>query len=318
MMKRGDTGPNVAEWQRILGVAADGIFGAQTEAATRAWQAQRGLEPDGVVADIVLAAAGLDEELTLGIDVSRVQGAVDWAKVRSYGVRYVIIKLSEGETYLDPRRLEYLRGARGEGIETGVYHFVRVGSDAQKQADLVWRGLGDRMPEIGIVSDVETRPAGMSPTEVVERMARFDEAISRYDARGTVTYSYASFLAELRAALTAQTEAAARIRQTPLWLAHYLWRGEGPPPRHVRPSVPAGWDAIDMWQCNGGGSPSLDGPVIPGIGVACDRNFYLGGIERLRSRWGGLPPLDIVPWWERQPIVRPDVPTGRPALDGEG
>lgn len=317
-MQRGDTGSGVAEWQRIVGVTADGIFGPRTEAATRAWQAQRGLEPDGIVADLVLRAAGLlDEELTPGIDISRIQGTVDWAKVRAAGYRFVIVKLSEGEMYLDPRRVEYLRGARSEGIETGVYHFARLGGDVQRQADLVWRGLGDRMPCIGIVSDVETMPAGMSATQLVERMARFDEAISKYDARGTVTYSYASFLANLRAALTANTEAAQRVRRTPLWLAHYLWRSDGPPPRNVRPRTPAGWLKVDMWQCNGGGSPELDGPPIPGVGVACDRNFFFGSLEQLRSTWGGLPPLDAVPWWDAQPIVRPDVSLGRPALDGD-
>lgn len=318
MLQRGMQGPEVANWQRIVGVVADGIFGPQTEAATKAWQAQRGLEPDGIVADIVLAAAGITQELVAGIDLSRVQGAVDFAKVRGAGYRFAIIKLSEGETYLDPRRVEYLRNARSEGIETGVYHFVRLGADVQRQADLVWRGLGDQMPEIGIVSDAETKPAGMSATEVVERIARFDEAIERYDARGTITYSYAAFLAELAAALMAATEAAARVRRTKLWLAHYLWRGEGPPPPHVRPSTPKGWSRIGMWQCNGGGSPSLDGPVIPGVGVACDRNFFFGSLEQLRSEWGGLPPLDAVPWWERQPTVHPKVPLGRPALDGEG
>lgn len=320
MLKRGDVGPAVQEWQRIVGVTPDGIFGGQTEAATRAWQAQRGLEPDGIVADLVLRAAGLatsDEELTLGIDISRLQGAVDWARVRGAGVVFVVVKVSEGESYLDPRRLEYLRGARSEGIETGVYHFTRLSGDAERQAELVWRGLGDTMPDIGIVADVETMPTGLSATQAVERWARFDEAVSRYDSRGTIAYSYASFLANLRGALTANTEAAQRVRSTPLWLAHYLWRSDGPPPRNVRPARPPGWRRVDMWQCNGGGTPELNGPPIPGIGQPCDRNYYFGSRDQLRASWGGLPPLDAVPWWDRQPIVRPDVPLGRPALDGE-
>lgn len=48
-IRRGSKGPLVAEWQRIIGVTADGDFGHATERATVAWQKARGLVPDGVV-----------------------------------------------------------------------------------------------------------------------------------------------------------------------------------------------------------------------------------------------------------------------------
>ncbi len=40
---------DVREWQRILGVTADGKFGPATTAATRKWQSAHGLTADGVV-----------------------------------------------------------------------------------------------------------------------------------------------------------------------------------------------------------------------------------------------------------------------------
>lgn len=48
-IKVGSTGPFVVEWQKMLGVTADGNFGPGTQAATRKWQADRGLSADGVV-----------------------------------------------------------------------------------------------------------------------------------------------------------------------------------------------------------------------------------------------------------------------------
>ncbi len=48
-LRRGDRGLVVAEWQRIIEVVADGQFGTHTEAATKLWQAARGLVADGVV-----------------------------------------------------------------------------------------------------------------------------------------------------------------------------------------------------------------------------------------------------------------------------
>lgn len=50
MIKRGSKGKSVKIWQIILdNVTVDGDFGPATEAATRKWQAARGLESDGIV-----------------------------------------------------------------------------------------------------------------------------------------------------------------------------------------------------------------------------------------------------------------------------
>jgi len=48
-IKKGDRGPTVAKWQRMLGVDADGNFGSGTDAATKKFQSDHGLTPDGVV-----------------------------------------------------------------------------------------------------------------------------------------------------------------------------------------------------------------------------------------------------------------------------
>jgi len=53
-LRRGDTGPEVRYLQELLtnagyAVATDGSFGAATEAAVRAFQAENGLETDGIV-----------------------------------------------------------------------------------------------------------------------------------------------------------------------------------------------------------------------------------------------------------------------------
>jgi hypothetical protein len=48
-LKRGDRGPAVIDLQNLLGVAADGEFGPETEQAVRAFQASRNILVDGVV-----------------------------------------------------------------------------------------------------------------------------------------------------------------------------------------------------------------------------------------------------------------------------
>ena len=48
-LRRGARGPLVEQVQAGIGVAADGIFGSQTEAAVRQFQRINGLTPDGIV-----------------------------------------------------------------------------------------------------------------------------------------------------------------------------------------------------------------------------------------------------------------------------
>ena len=52
----GSSGDLVAHVQRALGLTADGVFGPQTDAAVRAYQARAGLEVDGVVGPITWAS----------------------------------------------------------------------------------------------------------------------------------------------------------------------------------------------------------------------------------------------------------------------
>jgi len=48
-LQRGDRGGQVAEAQRLLGVTADGVFGPNTEAAVRRFQAEQDLMVDGII-----------------------------------------------------------------------------------------------------------------------------------------------------------------------------------------------------------------------------------------------------------------------------
>lgn len=55
-LKRGSKGDAVRRVQAKLGIGADGIFGAQTEAAVKAFQSSKGLTADGIVGPRTWAA----------------------------------------------------------------------------------------------------------------------------------------------------------------------------------------------------------------------------------------------------------------------
>ena len=56
LIKKGSKGEAVKKIQKALGVAADGIFGANTETEVKKFQSKSGLTPDGVVGEKTLAA----------------------------------------------------------------------------------------------------------------------------------------------------------------------------------------------------------------------------------------------------------------------
>ena len=59
VVKRGDRGTAVRQVQAALGVATDGVFGAQTEQAVRRFQKRKGIAVDGVVGPETRDALGL-------------------------------------------------------------------------------------------------------------------------------------------------------------------------------------------------------------------------------------------------------------------
>jgi hypothetical protein len=59
VLKRGDRGKSVRKLQGALGIAADGVFGPQTERAVKRFQKRKGLTVDGVVGPNTRDALGL-------------------------------------------------------------------------------------------------------------------------------------------------------------------------------------------------------------------------------------------------------------------
>ncbi len=70
-----------------------------------------------------------------GIDVSRWQGAVDWAKVAADGVQFAMIKVLQGARNIDANFHANMRGAIANAIPVGVYVYSKAKDAAGAEAE---------------------------------------------------------------------------------------------------------------------------------------------------------------------------------------
>ena len=59
-----------------------------------------------------------------GIDVSRHQNSIDWARVKASGIDVAIIRTSYGMKQTDDKAIYNIEEALKNGIQIGVYHFI--------------------------------------------------------------------------------------------------------------------------------------------------------------------------------------------------
>ncbi len=102
------------------------------------------LPEDGIGAPVGLESALRvcpDGETVYGIDVSKWQGTIDWAKVKADGVVYAFIRVSDGINTFDSKFVRNWEEAKKHGILRGVYQYFRPNVDPIAQANLVLENL---------------------------------------------------------------------------------------------------------------------------------------------------------------------------------
>jgi peptidoglycan hydrolase-like protein with peptidoglycan-binding domain len=118
VVKRGDRGEAVRTIQRKLGIAADGVFGPQTERAVKRFQNSHDLVPDGIVGPLTRGALGLQPFSSRSVRRT----------TRTVSVPVVLRRIAQCESGGNPRAIS------PGGRYRGKYQFSRE----------TWRALGGR------------------------------------------------------------------------------------------------------------------------------------------------------------------------------
>lgn len=89
------------------------------------------------------APQGPVQHYNVGIDVSKWNGDIDWAKVAASGVEFAIIRAgyrgsSTGKIVADPKFYQNIEGALANGIEVGVYFYSQAITKQEAIQEAAW------------------------------------------------------------------------------------------------------------------------------------------------------------------------------------
>ena len=105
---------------------------------------------------------------SVGIDVARYQGDIDWQTVSKEKILFVYIKATEGKTYTDPKFHQNIKGAQKAGLKVGAYHFFRMTSGAREQFNHFYSQVGKYKLDLIPMIDVEVPPKEVKSIPLVQ------------------------------------------------------------------------------------------------------------------------------------------------------
>ncbi|CAN7597748.1 GH25 family lysozyme [Pararhizobium sp. LjRoot235] len=133
-----------------------------------------------------------------GVDISRWQGEIDWARLRMQGANFAYIKATDGGDHLDPMFKKNWRRAKEAGLNRGAYHFFYWCRTAGEQADWFIRNVPRDPGALPPVIDVEYNGESsckrrVSRAKVLEKMQVFMDKLERHYGQRPVIYTAPDF-----------------------------------------------------------------------------------------------------------------------------
>jgi lysozyme len=238
-----------------------------------------------LVPDAHAAPARADQPVR-GLDISAYQhtgSPINWQRLAKDGLRFVSIKASEANYYLNPYYETDARAAAAAGLAVLPYVFANpraTGGATTARFAVRAAGLKSKSTRPPLVVDLENDPYkkntdcyGVSVKNMTGWIAAFIGQVHTLTGRWPVIYTTAAWWQEC-------THSTRQFRNDPLWLAAF---GRSPG------SVPAPWQRWAFWQYADNGS-------LPGIGPV-DLDYY--------RPTGGLPSLSPLRVPARKPVKKP-------------
>ena len=129
-----------------------------------------------------------------GIDVSKWQGDINWAKVKAAGIKFAMIRSSYGSVdgQEDAKLAANVKGCEANGIPYGFYHYsyATTVEGAKREAAYFLKVIKGYSPTMPVVYDVEDKTqAGLSKATLTAMVKAFCDAV---EAAGYYVMLYSS------------------------------------------------------------------------------------------------------------------------------
>lgn len=217
------------------------------------------------------------QEVTLGIDVARYQGTIDWKKVAESGVDFAMIRvgyreLVTGKIVADSNAKYNMQEATKYGIKIGAYFFSTAITREEAIEEANW--VADYIAKYKITYPVVYNCEGYEDSEnrqyLLTKTQRTDMAITFLDKIAERGYTPMFYASKNEMEGDAKWEASRLQRKYKIWVAQY----PGVPYPQTEKSSYSG--KYDMWQYTNNGT-------VPGISKPVDMNVAYFGFKETQG-----------------------------------
>lgn len=193
-------------------------------------------------------------DLIKGIDVSVIQGAIDFTKVAAEGIQFVICRCGVGNSGKDSTYDKNMAAAKAAGLQVMAYHFVyplppQAGNPSRAPAEQAKLHAGYANGALA-ACDLEwpTQPDwakwGCTAAQIGEWALEYLQAYENLTGIKPLVYTYPDFAHHV--------SLPPAIANYPLWIASY----------EPKPTIPAPWTDWALWQDTGGGGKLPSGAPV--------------------------------------------------------
>lgn len=229
------------------------------------------------------------DETTMGIDVARYQGTIDWEKVAESEIDFAIIRVgyrgkSDGVIKEDPNGRYNLQEASKAGIPIGAYFFSTAISEEEAAEEARWMAeiLSGYPITYPVVYDCEGFREEFSRQYDMPKSKRTDAAIAFLETIEDLGYEGMFYASKGDMEFDNHWDTSRIEKKYKIWVAQYPAE---PYPKTEKSSYTG---TYHMWQYSTNGA-------VPGITQAVDLNIaYFGydGIEPAKSK---IKPAEVGP-----------------------
>ena len=227
------------------------------------------------------------QEITLGIDVAKYQGTIEWKKVAESGVDFAMIRvgyrtLKTGEIIADNNAKYNMQEATKYGIQIGVYFFSTAISkeEAIEEADWVANYIAKYQITYPVVYNCEGYEDAENRQYALTKTQRSDMAIAFLDKIKEHGYTPMFYASKNEMEGDAKWEVSRMQSKYKIWVAQYP---ELPYPQTERSSYSG---KHDMWQYTSKGT-------VPGINKPVDMNVAYFGFKETQGPQDSEKPEDV-------------------------